>query len=96
MELSDPWSKLTSQKAFSTPVEDRRPKTTEEERWEKVWKMVLPVSNAPCLAHEPKNGPTHILVVAVWLKLNRKYFKEGMAKEVCNRFEVRANSCPEC
>ena len=52
--------------------------------------MILPASNAPCLAHEPKNGPTHILVVVVWLKLNCKYFNEGTAKEACDRFEVRA------
>ena len=39
--------------------------------------MILPTSNAPCLAHELKNGPTHILAVAVWLKLNCKYFNEG-------------------
>ena len=52
--------------------------------------MVLPVSNSPCLAHELKNGPTHILAAAVWLKLNCKYFNEGMAKEACDRFEVRA------
>ena len=63
---------------------------TEEERWEKVRKMVLPIPNAPCLAHELKNGPTHILAAAVWLKLNCKYFNEGMAKEACDRFEVRA------
>ena len=63
---------------------------TEEERWEKVHKMIVPTPNAPCLAHEPKNGPTHILVAAVWLKLNRKYFNKGMAKEACDRFEVRA------
>ena len=44
--------------------------------------MILPTSNALCLAHEPRNGPTHVLAVAVWLKLNRKYFNEGMAKEV--------------
>ena len=75
---------------FLNPVEDRRPKMTEEERWEKVQKMVLPTSNAPCLAHELKNGPTCILAVAVWLKLNRKYFNEGTAKEACDRFEVRA------
>ena len=75
---------------FLNPVEDRQPKTTEEERQEKVWKTVLPTSNAPCLAHEPKNSPTHILAAAVWLKLNRKYFNEGMAKEACDRFEVRA------
>ena len=52
--------------------------------------MVLPVPNAPCLAHEPRNGPTRILAVAVWLKMNRKYFSEGTAKEACERFEVRA------
>ena len=63
---------------------------TEEERWEKVQKMVLPVSNALCLAHEPKNGPTCILAAAVWLKLNHKCFNEGTAKEACDRFEVRA------
>ena len=52
--------------------------------------MILPTSNAPCLAHEPRNGPTHVLAVVVWLKLNRKYFNEGMAKEACDWFEVRA------
>ena len=52
--------------------------------------MILPTSNAPCLAHEPKNGPTHVLAVAVWLKLNHKYFNEGTAKEACDCFEVRA------
>ena len=52
--------------------------------------MILPTSNAPCLAHEPRNGPTHVLAVAVWLKLNCKYFNEGTAKEVCDWFEVRA------
>ena len=52
--------------------------------------MILPTLNTPCLAHEPKNGPTCILAVAVWLKLNCKYFNEGTAKEACDRFEVRA------
>ena len=52
--------------------------------------MVLPVSNSPCLAHEPKNSPTRILAAVVWLKLNHKYFNEGTAKEACDRFEVRA------
>ena len=52
--------------------------------------MVLPIPNAPCLAHELRNGPTHILAVAVWLKMSRKYFNEGMAKEACKRFDIRA------
>ena len=72
------------------PVEDKRAKTTEEERREKVRKTVLPIPNAPCLAHEPRNGPTHILAAAVWLKMLRKYFNEGTAKEACERFDVRA------
>ena len=62
----------------------------EEERWEKVQKMILPASNTPCLAHEPKNSPTRVVAVVVWLKLNCKYFNKGMAKEACDRFEVRA------
>ena len=85
-----PLVQINIPEGFLNPVEDRRPKMTEEERWEKVRKMVLPVSNALSLAHEPKNGPTHILPAAVWLKLNHKYFNEGMAKEACDRFEVRA------
>ena len=63
---------------------------TEEERWEKVQKMILPASNAPSLAHEPKNGPTHVLAVVVCLKLNHKYFNEGTAKEASDRFKVRS------
>ena len=75
---------------FLNLVEDRRPKMTEEVRREKVRKTVLPIPNAPCLAHELKNSPTCILAAAVWLKLSCKYFNEGTAKEACDRFEVRA------
>ena len=52
--------------------------------------MVLPIPNAPCLAHKPRNGPTHILTAAVWLKMSKKYFNEGTAKEACEHFDVRA------
>ena len=85
-----PLVQINIPEGFLNLVEDRRPKTTEEERWEKVQKMVFPVSNTPYLAHELKNSPTHILVVAVWLKLNHKYFNKGTAKEACDRFDVRA------
>ena len=85
-----PLVQINIPEGFLNLVEDRHPKTTEEERREKVCKTVLPVSNSPCLAHELKNSPTQILAAAVWLKLNRKYFNEGMAKEACDRFEVRA------
>ena len=85
-----PLVQLNIPEGFLNPVEDRRAKTMEEERQEKVRKTVLPIPNAPCLAHEPRNGPTRILAAAVWLKMNRKYFNEGMAKEACERFDVRA------
>ena len=77
-------------RGVSEPIEDKRAKTTEEEKREKVRKMVLPIPNAPCLAHEPRNGPTHILTAAVWLKMSKKYFNEGTAKEACKHFDVRA------
>ena len=85
-----PLVQLNIPEGFLNLVEDRRAKTTEEERREKVRKTVLPIPNAPCLAHKPRNGPTRILSVAVWLKMSRKYFNKGMAKEACKRFDVRA------
>ena len=61
-----PLMQLNIPEGFLNPVEDKRAKTTEEEKREKVRKMVLPIPNAPCLAHKPRNGPTHILTAAVW------------------------------
>ena len=72
------------------PVEDKKAKMTEEEKMEKVRKTVLPIPNAPCLAHEPQNSLTCILTAAVWLKMSKKYFNEGTAKEVCEHFDVQA------
>ena len=85
-----PLVQLNIPEGFLNPVEDKQAKTMEEERREKVRKTVLPIPNAPCLAHEPRNGPTRILAAAVWLKMLRKYFNEGTAKEACERFDVRA------
>ena len=85
-----PLVQLNIPEGFLNPVEDRQAKMTEEERREKVRKMVLPIPNSPCLAHKARNGPTRILAAAVWLKMSRKYFNEGMAKEACERFDTRA------
>ena len=65
-----PLVQLNIPEGFLNPVEDKRAKTTEEERREKVRKTVLPIPNAPCLAHKPRNGPTCILAAAVWLKMS--------------------------
>ena len=85
-----PLVQLNIPEGFLNPIEDKKAKTTEEEKKEKVQKMVLPIPNAPCLAHEPQNSPTHILTAAIWLKMSKKYFNEGMAKEACEHFDVRA------
>ena len=50
---------------FLQPMEDKRPKTTEEKQMAKVEKTVLPRLTAACLRHEPKHGPTEILAAAV-------------------------------
>ena len=42
-----PLVQINIPEGFLNPVEDRRPKTTEEKRREKVQKMILPTSNAP-------------------------------------------------
>ena len=79
---------LNIPEGFLNPIEEKKAKTTEEEKREKVQKTVLPIPNAPCLAHKPQNGPTHILTAAVWLKMSKKYFNEGTAKEACEHFDV--------
>ena len=83
-----PLVQLNVPEGFLNPLEDRKAPSSEEEKREKVKKTVLPVPDATCLKHEPRNGPTRILTAAVWLKLSRKYFNEGTAKEACERFLV--------
>ena len=85
-----PLIQLNIPEGFLNPIEDKKAKTTEEEKREKIQKMVLPVPNATCLKHELRNGLTCILTAAVWLKMSKKYFNEGMAKEACKHFDVRA------
>ena len=85
-----PLVQLNIPDGFLNPMEDKKVKTTEEEKREKVRKTVLPVPDATCLKHEPRNGPTRILTAVVWIKMSRKYFNEGTVKEACKLFNVRA------
>ena len=84
-----PLVQLNVPEGFLNPIEDKKALTSEEEKKEKVKKTVLPIPDATCLKHEPRNGPTRILTAAVWLKLSRKYFNKGTVKEACERFLVR-------
>ena len=70
-----PLVQINVPEGFLNPVEDRQPKMMEKERQEKVQKTILPMANAPCLAHKPRNGPTHILAVVVWLKTKPQIFQ---------------------
>ena len=85
-----PLVQLNIPEGFLNPIEDKKALTSEEEKREKVRKTVLPIPDATCLKHEPRNGPTRILTAAVWLKMSQKYFNEGTAKEACGRFNIRA------
>ena len=85
-----PLVQLNIPEGFLNPMEDKKAKTTEEEKRDKVRKTVLPIPDATCLKHEPRNGLTRILTAAVWLKMSQKYFNEGTAKEACELFNVRA------
>ena len=81
---------LNIPEGFLNPVEDKKVKTTEEEKRDKIRRTVLPIPDATCLKHEPRNGLTRILTAVVWLKMSRKYFNEGTAKEACELFNVWA------
>ena len=84
-----PLVQLNVPEGFLNPIEEKRVKTMEEEMREKICKTVLPTPNATCLKHEPRNGSTRLLAVAMWLKMSRKYFNEGTAKQACEKFKVR-------
>ena len=75
---------------FLDPVKDKEPQTLEQELAKKVEKTILSRHKAACFKHELKNGLMRILAVAVWLKLKKKYFLTGTAKEACELFQVRA------
>ena len=61
---------LNIPEGFLNPIEDKKALTSEEEKREKVRKTVLPIPDTTCLKHEPRNGLTCILTVAVWLKMS--------------------------
>ena len=85
-----PLIQMNVPEGFLDPVKDKEPRTLEEELAERIQKTTLPRLKAVCFKHKPKNGPTRILAAAIWLKLKRKYFSMGTAKEACELFQVRA------
>ena len=52
-----PLVQLNIPEGFLNPVEDKKAKTTEEEKREKVWKTVLPIPNTPCLGPRTSKRP---------------------------------------
>ena len=50
-----PLVQINIPEGFLNPMEDKKAKSTEEEKRDKVRKTVLPIPNATCLKHEPRN-----------------------------------------
>ena len=50
-------------------MKDPKAKTAAEIPLQKIESMVLPREDAPGILRSPRNGPTHILATAVWLKM---------------------------
>ena len=85
-----PLIQLIVPEKFLNPVANPVQLTMEEQRMARVEKTILPRHDVACMRHEPRNGPTHILAAAVWLKLKRKFFNQGTTTEACELFDVRA------
>ena len=84
-----PLVQLNVPEKFLNPVTDPVQLMTEEQRMVRVGKMILPRHNVACIRHELRIQPTCILAAAVWLKLKRKFFNQGTAKEACELFDAR-------
>ena len=52
-----PLVQLNIPEGFLNPIEDKKALTSDKEKKEKVKKTVLPIPDATCLKHEPRNGP---------------------------------------
>ena len=85
-----PLVQLNVPEKFLNPVTNPVQLMMEEQRMARVEKMILLRHDVACMKHEPRNGPTCILAAVVWLKLKRKFFNQGTAKEACELFDVRA------
>ena len=44
------------------------------------------------MAKEPKNSPTHLLTVALYLKLQKWFFNEGTQADVADKFQVNTKA----
>ena len=88
--MAHPMVQINVLERYLSPVQDLRPTTTMEAQQEKISKMLLLRLDAACLAGEPKNSPTWLLVAVVWLRLKRKYMNSSVAKDACMMFNISA------
>ena len=86
-----PMKQINVPEHYLSPVQDSpSPKTTAEERFAWLKKVLLPQVNSACLTREPRFRPTRLLTATIWLQLKWKFFNGGTAKEACTMFEVWA------
>ena len=65
---------------FLNPMEEPKKQTSSEVLVNKLKKVLLLKNNTTAMECQPKNGPTRILAVALWLKLNRKFFSKAQQR----------------
>ena len=54
---------------YLNPMKDPKAQTAAETTLQKIESTVLPREDAPGIVRSPRNGPSHILAAAVWLKM---------------------------
>ena len=71
-------------------VTDPKPKSSTEERKQKIIINLLPNSEAGPMQKEPRNNPTQLLTAVIYLKMKRMFLNEGMQRETEEKFLVHS------
>ena len=75
------WTLFYAYVLYFGPARDPPLKTTGEALHEKITANLLPNGKQVILKHEPENNPTRLLMVAVYLKLKKKFLNTRTQKE---------------
>ena len=74
---------------YLDPICDPDVDTSRDTMSKKIEWDLLPKGNVVALAHEPDNGPTHLLCAVLWIKLTRMFLNKGTQKEAAVIFSMR-------
>ena len=77
---------------FLNPTADKIPLTQGNKHRTQLKLALLPRPKAPAMAKEPKNSPTCLLAVALYLKLQKWFFNECTQADVADKFQVNTKA----